>query len=92
MLEFTRQNPIGKKETFEAMRAYSNWLRKSRRIPKLFIRAEPGRLLPSGRPKTRFALSFPNQKTVTVKGRHFIQEEAPDEIGQALAAWLAGLK
>jgi len=25
---------------------------------------------------------------VTVKGSHFVQEDSPDEIGQALAAWL----
>jgi hypothetical protein len=29
--------------------------------------------------------AWPNQTEVTVKGRHFLQEDSPDEIGQALA-------
>jgi 3-hydroxymyristoyl/3-hydroxydecanoyl-(acyl carrier protein) dehydratase len=35
--------------------------------------------------------SFPNQREVTVRGSHFIQEDSPDEIGQAVAAWMTEL-
>jgi haloalkane dehalogenase len=31
--------------------------------------------------------AWPNQTEVTVKGLHFIQEDSPDEIGQAVAAF-----
>ncbi len=91
MLAFTRQGPFGKKETFDAMQAYTAWLMGSKQIPKLFIRAKPGKLLPSGKPIIQFASSFPNQKIVSVIGRHFIQEESPEAIGMALAEWLRGL-
>jgi len=32
--------------------------------------------------------AFPNQHHVVVKGLHFVQEDSPDEIGQAITGWL----
>ena len=58
-------------------------------IPKLFINAEPGSIL-VGRQR-EFCRSWPNQDEVTVKGLHFIQEDSPVEIGQAVAHWLQSL-
>jgi haloalkane dehalogenase len=29
-----------------------------------------------------------NQEEVTVRGKHFLQEASPHEIGQAIARWL----
>jgi haloalkane dehalogenase len=61
---------------------YGEWLSKSE-LPKLFISAEPGSIL-VGR-ALDFCRRFPNQREVKVRGIHFIQEDAPDEIGAALA-------
>ncbi|MDG1946215.1 MAG: haloalkane dehalogenase [Halioglobus sp.] len=58
-------------------------------IPKLFINAEPGSILVG--PQREFCRSWPNQQEVTVKGLHFIQEDSPVEIGQAVAHWLKAL-
>jgi haloalkane dehalogenase len=58
----------------------------SSNIPKLFINADPGSIL-LGKQR-EFCRSWPNQKEVTVKGIHFIQEDSPVEIGQAVAEWL----
>jgi haloalkane dehalogenase len=58
-------------------------------IPKLFINAEPGSILLG--PQREFCRSWPNQQEVTVKGLHFIQEDSPREIGQAVASWLETL-
>ena len=55
-------------------------------LPKLFINSEPGSIL-VGRQR-EFCRGWPNQHEVTVKGLHFIQEDSPVEIGQAVAAWL----
>jgi haloalkane dehalogenase len=52
-------------------------------IPKLFIDADPGSILVG--PQREFCRTWPNQAEVTVKGIHFIQEDSPDEIGQAVA-------
>ena len=55
-------------------------------IPKLFINADPGSILVGA--QREFCRSWPNQQEVTVKGLHFIQEDSPLEIGQAVANWL----
>lgn len=65
--------------------AYAAWLGTSR-VPKLFINADPGTIL-TGRQRD-FCRTWPNQEEVTVRGSHFIQEDSPDEIGQALAAFV----
>ena len=38
-----------------------------------------------------FCRSWPNQEEVTVKGIHFVQEDAPTEIGEAIAGFLGRL-
>ena len=58
-------------------------------IPKLFINADPGSILVGK--QREFCRSWPNQTEVTVKGLHFVQEDSPKEIGQAVAAWYAAL-
>jgi len=68
---------------------YSAWLARSS-IPKLFINAEPGALL-TGRSRD-LCRQWPNQREVTVKGIHYIQEDAPMEIGAALRAFLEEIK
>jgi len=52
----------------------------------LFINADPGAILTG--PQRDFCRAWPNQTEVTVSGNHFIQEDSPDEIGEALAAWI----
>jgi haloalkane dehalogenase len=67
-------------------RDYADWLAASD-VPKLFINADPGAILVG---KLReFCRTWPNQSEVTVRGSHFIQEDSPDAIGAAVAAWLA---
>jgi haloalkane dehalogenase len=61
---------------------YGRWLAESP-IPKLFINAEPGSILTGA--ARDFCRTWPNQKEITVKGSHFIQEDSPDEIGRAVA-------
>ena len=59
-------------------------------IPKLFVNAEPGAVL-KGRLR-EVCRAWPNQTEVTVAGTHFIQEDSPDEIGAAVAAFVRGLR
>ena len=89
-LTWPRQIPIeGEPADVVAIaESYSKWLASSP-VPKLFVNAEPGAIL-SG-PQREFCRSWPNQREVTVKGSHFIQEDSPDEIGQAVATWQRGI-
>jgi haloalkane dehalogenase len=86
-LTWPRQIPIeGKpKEVVEIVAKYGEWLSKSD-IPKLFINAEPGAIL-VGRARD-FCRTWPNQEEATVIGKHFIQEDSPDEIGQSIANFI----
>ena len=89
-LNWPRQIPIqGEPENMVTLvQAYADFMAASD-IPKLFINAEPGSIL-VGRQR-EFCRSWPNQQEVTVKGTHFIQEDSPAEIGQAVAAWLSNI-
>ncbi len=85
-LTWPRQIPIEGEpaDVVEIVDAYGQWLAGSE-VPKLFVNAEPGAIL---RGEAReFCRTWPNQTEVTVKGTHFIQEDSPDEIGDAIASW-----
>ena len=64
---------------------YAAWLATSD-VPKLFVNADPGSILTG--PQREFCRTWPNQTEVTVSGAHFIQEDSPHEIGQAISDWL----
>jgi len=90
-LNWPRQIPIDGEpvEMVELVTEYGRWLEQSVTLPKLFINAEPGSIL-VGRQRD-YCRTWPHQKEVTVPGKHFIQEDSPSEIGQAIAEWLKGL-
>lgn len=87
-LNWPRQIPIDGEppEMVDLVASYGRWLAGTQELPKLFVNAEPGSIL-TGRAR-EFCRSWPNQTEVTVKGTHFIQEDSPREIGQAVAAWM----
>jgi haloalkane dehalogenase len=60
---------------------YGKWIAENK-LPKLLISAEPGALL-VGR-ALDFCRTWHQQQEVTVKGIHYIQEDSPAEIGQAV--------
>jgi haloalkane dehalogenase len=89
-LTWPRQIPIEGEpaDVVEIVEGYAKWLATSQ-IPKLLIVANPGAILRG--PMLERCRRWPNQREVEVKGIHFIQEDSPDEIGQAVARWYAGL-
>jgi haloalkane dehalogenase len=68
---------------------YGVWLAASR-VPKLFICAEPGQQLIG--PGREFCRTWPNQREVSVKGLHYVQEDSPHEIGEALSTFIMSLR
>ena len=89
-LNWPRQIPINGEppHMVDQVDAYAAFMAKTD-IPKLFINADPGSIL-VGKQRD-FCRTWRNQTEVTVKGLHFVQEDSPLEIGQAVAAWHAGL-
>jgi haloalkane dehalogenase len=86
-LTWPRQIPLaGEPEDVVAIvNQYGEWLQKSE-ISKLFINADPGAILCGS--ARDFCRTWPNQIEVTVPGIHFVQEDAPDQIGEAIASWM----
>jgi haloalkane dehalogenase len=89
-LVWPREIPIDGEpaDVAEIVELYGQWLSISP-IPKLLISADPGALL-TGR-ALAFCRTWPNQQEVSVKGIHYIQEDAPNEIGLALQAFVCDL-
>jgi len=86
-LDWPRQIPIENEpeEVCKIVKDYSSWMSVNE-IPKLFINADPGAILIGE--QREFCRKWKNQKEITVKGSHFIQEDSPHEIGDAISEWL----
>lgn len=86
-LSWSREIPLGGEpaDVVEIVQAYADWLPTSP-FPKLFIDAEPGAILIG--PQREFCRTWDNQIEVVVDGIHFVQEDSPHEIGEAVAEWL----
>src|SRR5437764_3346431 len=91
-LTWPRQTPIAGEpaDATTIVSAYADWLATSQ-VPKLFVKGEPGAALSSDA-LVSFCRTWPAQTEVTVRGIHFLQEDAPDEIGQAIATWLIQIR
>jgi haloalkane dehalogenase len=86
-LTWPREIPVGGEpaDMHKVMQEYAEWLGGSG-VPKLFVNAEPGAILTGT--QRELCRTWPNQTEVTVRGIHYIQEDSPDEIGQAIAEWM----
>ncbi len=90
-LTWPRQIPIDGQpaDVVARVQAYADWLASSA-VPKLFINADPAAILIGS--QREFCRTWPNQEEVTVAGSHFIQEDSPDAIGQAIADWIRRIR
>lgn len=88
-LSWPRQIPLGGEpaDVVASVADYARWMSEND-LPKLFVNAEPGAILTGA--QREFCRSWKNQTEVTVKGSHFIQEDSPHEIGEAVAKWRKG--
>ncbi len=90
--QWPREIPIEGKPTdvYEAVKAYNQWLKESS-IPKLLFYAKPGGLISKDLAE-RLTQSIPNMQSVFIgEGLHYLQEDHPHKIGEALAQWYQNL-
>jgi len=89
-LTWPRQIPVDGEpaDVVAIVDAYAQWLAGSD-LPKLFINADPGTILTGA--QREFCRGWPNQQEITVRGTHFIQEDSPREIGEAVARFVRRL-
>ncbi|HJL81179.1 MAG: haloalkane dehalogenase [Candidatus Neomarinimicrobiota bacterium] len=90
-LSWPREIPINNypENVCAIVNQYAEWM-QTNDLPKLFINAEPGAIT-TGRIRD-FCRSWKNQTETTVKGIHFIQEDVPDEIGNAISSWYKNIE
>jgi haloalkane dehalogenase len=90
-LTWPRQIPLDGEpaELVKVVTECGNWLAQSQ-SPKLWIHGDPG-ALECARVRD-FCRTWPNQTEITVKGVHFIQEDSPKEIGDAVAKFVRCLR
>ena len=91
MLTWPREIPVEGEpaDVVAVVEGYARWLATTT-TPKLFVNAEPGSILVGA--QREFCRSWPNQREITVPGSHFVQEDSPAEIGQALARFLEDIR
>lgn len=89
-LTWPREIPISGEpaDVVEIAAAYAEYLAETE-TPKLFVNAEPGAILRG--PQREFCRTWKNQTEITVPGNHFVQEDSPHEIGEAIREWYAGI-
>ena len=89
-LTWPRELPLGGEpaDVHNIVASYAQWLRTTE-VPKLLIVGEPGGLL-RGEP-LEFCRTFPNQTEISVPGIHFLQEDSPHQIGQAIHDFITDL-
>jgi haloalkane dehalogenase len=89
-LTWPREIPVGGEpaDVVAIVDDYARWLATAP-VPKLFVNADPGSILVGA--QREFCRTWPNQREITVPGRHFIQEDAPAEIGRAVAEFVKTL-
>jgi haloalkane dehalogenase len=90
MLTFPREILIGgePQHMLGIVQDYAHWMETSD-TPKLFINGDPGAVIFGN--LRDYCRTWKNQREVTVRGRHYLQEDSPREIGQAIVAWLASI-
>jgi haloalkane dehalogenase len=92
LLAWPRNIPIGKHpaDVVEAVRLYRAWLDHTA-VPKLLLTVTPGALIRS-HDVAHARATIPNLEIQHVgHGIHYMQEDCPEAIGEALSRWLRGL-
>ena len=90
-LTWPREIPVesdGPQDVVDIVNSYRTWLGETL-FPKLYIHADPGFFSPGIKHVTR---KWKNQQVVEVPGIHFVQEDSPGLITEAIVSFLKTLK
>jgi haloalkane dehalogenase len=89
LCKFPQNLCIGKEPAaiYRKQTAYMDWLQQTD-LPKLLVHADPGLLIPAPAVDW-YRERLPNLETAFAgQGLHYIQEDQPKAIGQAIAQWI----
>lgn len=91
--EWPKEIPFEGKEArnYKAINGYSEWLKETD-LPKLLLYAKPGVIIQKKQVE-KIQSEMKNLEAVYVgKGKHYIQEDVPHEIGAAIKQWVMDQK
>ena len=90
-LTWPRELPIygEPRDVVEIVSNYGRWM-ETAPMPKLFINAEPGMILTGA--QREYCRSWGKQQEATVRGLHFVQEDSPAAVGEALAGFIQEIR
>ena len=102
LITWPREIPVNGEpaDVHDVVASYQQWMEQND-IPKLFLLGDPAVIMVEGENRLDAARSWRNQTEVVVQGdpdteftaaNHYIQEQCPDDIGAALAAWIGTLQ
>ncbi len=91
-LQWAREIPFEGEpaDNYELVKRYSDFLSNSEYLPKLFINCEFGHALAGA--AREFCRKWPNQTEITLPGRHYVQEDFPHEVGEAVSAFVKRIR
>ena len=91
MLEFARSITVDGEplEVVQLIEESRVWLESTDDLPKLLICGNPGSTMTPE--EKSIVMSWPCVTDVTVRGKHQICEDSPDEVGMAIAKWYTAL-
>ncbi len=91
-LQWAREIPFEGEpaDNYELVKRYSDFLSGSEDLPKLFINCAGGHALAGA--ARDFCRRWPNQTEITIEGRHYAQEDFPDEMGEAIARFVRKIR
>jgi haloalkane dehalogenase len=77
-------------DTYVRVKRYSDWLSQSAHLPKLFINAEEGHGTAGA--ARDFCRAWPNQREISLRAKHYLPEDCPHEIGEAVAQFVTAVR
>jgi haloalkane dehalogenase len=76
-------------DMYARVKRYSDWLSQSHHLPKLFINADEGHGTAGA--AREFCRAWPNQREITVRAKHYVTEDCPHDVGEAVADFVKQL-
>lgn len=74
---------------YPLIKRYSDWL-STNGVPKLFVDVSEGHGTAGA--ARDFCRKWPNQREVTITGKHYVQEDDPHAVGAAVADFIRGVR
>jgi pimeloyl-ACP methyl ester carboxylesterase len=77
-------------DNYRIVKQYSDWLAGSAGVPKLFMNADQGHGTAGA--AREFCRKWSNQREITLPAKHYVPEDCPHQIGEAVASFISDVR